>query len=271
VYKDIQLSLPNNRTQDYVQEQKRNILFTYLKKILNFCKMALLTYPNAYPFPYWEPYPTTFLNETAPMEGSRHHHIAPPHWGEKVAKMLHDKDTDVHKPRADVRETSSLFHIDVELPGLRDKSDLTLKWLSTRTILVSCRIRREAASSSEEEGHNNGANNDGPEISRKKAAVIQKIDVSTAEGKSRGEDAADTTAVPHDKESHQEQHHSTSPHLTVAERNIGLSTRAFNFPCDIDRSRTKAKLSAGLLTLDVPKQHHESGSHPEIEIQFDGH
>lgn len=232
--------------------------------------MALLTYPNAYPFPYWEPYPTTFLNETVPKEGSHHHHISHPHWGEKVAKMLHDKDTEVHKPRADVRETSSAFHIDVELPGLDKKSDLSLKWLSTRTILVSCRIRREAVPSSEEEGQTNKASNDGPGIPRKEAVVDQKIDISTAEGKSRGEDAADSTAVSHDKESHQEQHHSTSAHLTVGERNIGLSTRAFNFPCDIDRDHTKAKLSAGLLTLHVPKQHHESGSHPEIEVQFDG-
>lgn len=231
--------------------------------------MALLAYPNAYPFPYWEPYPTTFLNETVPKEGSQHHHIPHPHWGEKVAKMLHDKDAEVHKPRADVRETNSAFHIDVELPGLREKSDLALKWLSTRTILVSCRLRREAVSSSEE-GHPNGAHKDGPEIPRKETSADQKIDISTAEGKSRGEDAADSAAVSHHKESHQEQHHGTSPHLTIGERNIGLSTRAFNFPCDVDRDNTKAKLSAGLLTLDVPKQHHERGSHPEIEVQFDG-
>lgn len=231
--------------------------------------MALLTYPNAYPFPYWEPYPTTFLNETVPKEGSHHHHIPHPHWGEKVAKMLHDRDAEVHKPRADVRETSSAFHIDVGLPGLHNKSDLTLKWLSTRTVLVSCRIRREAVPASEE-GHSNGATNDDPEISRKEAAVDQKIEISTTESKSRGEDATDSTTGSHEKESHEEQHHSTSPHLTVGERNIGLSTRAFNFPCDINRDHTKAKLSAGLLTLDVPKQHHEKGSHPEIEVQFDG-
>ena len=231
--------------------------------------MALLAYPNAYPFPYWEPYPTTFLNETVPEEGSHHHHIPHPHWGEKVAKLLHDKDSEVHKPRADVRETSSTFHIDVELPGLSNKSDLTLKWLSTRTILVSCRIRREVVPLVEED-HPNGASSNGVETSRKEAAVDQTIDISTKDSKSREENAAGSTTASHEKPSHQEQHHNTSPHLTLGERNIGLSTRAFNFPCDVDRDHTKAKLSAGLLTLDVPKQHHEEGAHPEIEVQFDG-
>jgi HSP20 family protein len=231
--------------------------------------MALLTYPNAYPFPYWEPYPTTFLSETVPEQGSHHHHIPHPHWGEKVAKLLHDKDSEVHKPQADVRETSSAFHIDVELPGLSNKSDLTLKWLSTRTILVSCRIRREAFPPVEKD-HPNGVSGDVPETPRKEAAVDQEIDNSAKERKSCEEDAAGSTAALHEKRSHQEQHHSTLPHLTLGERNIGLSTRAFNFPCDVDRDHTKAKLSAGLLTLDVPKQHHEEGSHPEIEVQFDG-
>ena len=231
--------------------------------------MALLAYPNAYPFPYWEPYPTTFLNETVPEEGSHHHHIPHPHWGEKVAKLLHDKDSEVHKPRADVRETSSTFHIDVELPGLSNKSDLTLKWLSTRTILVSCRIRREVVPLVEED-HPNGASSNGVETSRKEAAVDQTIDISTKDSKSREENAVGSTTASHEKPSHQEQHHNTSPHLTLGERNIGLSTRAFNFPCDVDRDHTKAKLSAGLLTLDVPKQHHEEGAHPEIEVQFDG-
>lgn len=231
--------------------------------------MALLTYPNAYPFPYWEPYPTTFLNETVPEEGSHHHLIPHPHWGEKVAKLLHDKDSEVHKPRADVLETSSAFHIDVELPGLSNKSDLTLKWLSTRTILVSCRIRRVAVPSIETD-HPNGASTNDQESPRKEVAVDQKTDISTKDSKSGEEIAAGSTAASQEKRSHQEQHHNTSPHLTLGERNIGLSTRAFNFPCDVDRDRTKAKLSAGLLSLDVPKQHHEEGSHPEIEVQFDG-
>jgi hypothetical protein len=113
------------------------------------------------------------------------------------------------------------------------------------------------------------ANSDDPEVPRKEAAVDQMVQISTNEGKPRGEDAADRTAVSHEEESHQEQHHSTSPHLTVGERNIGFSIRAFNFPCDIDRDHTKAKLNAGLLTFDVPKQHHEKGFHPEIEVQFD--
>jgi HSP20 family protein len=50
----------------------------------------------------------------------------------------------MHTPRIDVRETVARFYIDIELPGLESKENLTVSWANRRTLLVNATITRSA-------------------------------------------------------------------------------------------------------------------------------
>lgn len=208
-------------------------------------------------YPDWEPYPTTYLNETSPEPGIRERQKPVPYWSQEDVKPFHDKDTKIHKPRVDVLETISAFHIIVELPGLTTAADLTLKWLSARDVLVSCDIRRKAvAEHGETEVDVETLIDDDLEVvSRPFASDSQKAGAQIPKQNGVGPrttDSVDSASAP----AQQESKHTTSPNLTIAERNVGLNTRAFNFPVDVDRVHTRASLNAGLLTLEVPKKPH---------------
>merc|ERR1712000_423650 len=58
------------------------------------------------------------------------------------------------------------------------------------------------------------------------------------------------------------------PHLTVHERQIGDMMRAFNFPVDVDRDNTHAKLDAGLLRVTVPKVMHGDAKLRHIPVSI---
>ncbi|KAF2421471.1 HSP20-like chaperone [Tothia fuscella] len=45
-------------------------------------------------------------------------------------------------PASDIRETTKKFYIDVELPGLRSREALHVKWTNPRTLFVHARIER---------------------------------------------------------------------------------------------------------------------------------
>lgn len=223
-----------------------------------------MAYPTPYLYPYWEPYPTTYLDETYPEPGSHQLRVPFPYWSHKFSKWLHDKDADVHNPKADVRETASKFYIEVELPGLEHKSDLVLKWLSTRSILVSCDLRRKSIEEEKGSDENTKVSNTevGPgAVQNKPASDGFKAAPANSETKGAADDSP-STKKPEDHE------HKHPFHLTVGERNIGHNSRAFHFPVDVEREKMTAKLAAGLLRLEVPKRHHEKVPHHEIDVQF---
>ncbi|KAM0815755.1 putative HSP20-like chaperone [Seiridium cardinale] len=93
---------------------------------------------------YMEPppvYSTTSVSQTFPeahwpLEHTRHK------IGEAVHSAIHPYEQEVRTPHADIRETAKKYYIDIELPGLADKKDLSLKWTGSRTLLVEAKIRR---------------------------------------------------------------------------------------------------------------------------------
>src|SRR5262249_45912254 len=95
-----------------------------------------------YAYPDIDPYPTTYVSHTYPEKGHHLHHVPLPYMVHKAHRAFHDKDRDVHQPRADIRETMTDFYIEIELPGIRDKSDLHLRWTTMRCLLVRCNIMR---------------------------------------------------------------------------------------------------------------------------------
>lgn len=186
-----------------------------------------------YPYPNIDPFPTTYVAHTYPEKGHHLHHVPLPYLAHKAHQFVHDKDLDVHLPKADLRETPKNFYLEVELPGVKDKSELHLRWTTLRKLLVTTQTARSVIPEEE------------------------LADAPAAEAPATETPAADKTPVKQE------------PHLTVHERAIGEIMRAFNFPVDVDRDNTHAKLDAGLLTIVVPKVEHEEPEkhHVPVKVQ----
>lgn len=217
--------------------------------------MSFLFYPDI------EPYPTTYVSHTYPEKGHHLHHVPLPYMAHKLHRTFHDRDLDVHQPKSDVRETLKNFYLEVELPGIKDKSELHLRWTSMRTLLITSKTAR-------------------PEIPEEELAEVPVVKAAT-EGP-----AADVKVEAPDADHHEEAKISTDesrksstskassttrkePHLTVHERLIGEVLRAFNFPVDVDRDNTHAKLDAGLLRVIIPKVEHEQIEHVHVPVHHD--
>ena len=218
-------------------------------------------YPYPYAYPYGRPSSTTFLEETYPDPAAHLHGMPMPRWSHKLAEWLHEGKGEMHKPKADVRETMSGFYIDIEVPGIDDKADLKLKWLSSGTLLISCDLRRKKINENGKNGDGNGFSGGAdPEVVGKKAT-------SGSQGGLTDNDAEGAVADSGTAARKENPEHHNSPHLTINERNIGHNSRVFHFPVAVEREKMKATLTGGLLTLEVPKKHHERVLEHEVEIQ----
>lgn len=214
-----------------------------------------------YSYPEVEPYPTTYVSHTYPEKGAHLHHLPLPFLAHKAHRIFHDKDQEVHIPKADLRETMSNFYIEVELPGISDKSQLHLRWTSLRTLLVTSKITR-------------------PEIPESELFDVPVVPAATNPPK-EGSDATPPVADQQQQTQQQEQQTETAtsttasappttvkkePHLTIHERAIGEQMRAFNFPVDVDRDNTHAKLDAGVLRIVVPKLYGEHAEPLHVKV-----
>ena len=45
-------------------------------------------------------------------------------------------------PNTDIRETKLAYHIEIEVPGVTDRQNLLIQWMSPRTLLVEGDIKR---------------------------------------------------------------------------------------------------------------------------------
>jgi len=189
-----------------------------------------------YSYPDVDPYPTTYVAQTFPEKGHRLHHLPIPYLAHKAHSLVHDKDLDIHLPKSDLRETPKNFYLEIELPGVRDKSELHLRWTTMRTLLITTKTAR-------------------PEIPESELADVPAVPTAEAPAeKKEGETATPPTVKQ-------------QPHLTLHERGIGELMRAFNFPVDVDRDNTHAKLDAGLLTVVIPKVEHEEAQKMHIPVK----
>jgi len=180
----------------------------------------------------------------------------------KLHRTIHDRDLDVHQPKADVRETLTNFYLEVELPGVRDKSELHLRWTSMRSLLITSKTARPEIPEEELA--------DAPVV---KAVKPQEADIKIeAPEDNHHEEPKVSTDVSRNSSSTNGSAIKTTkkePHLTVHERMIGEVLRAFNFPVDVDRENTHAKLDAGLLRVIIPKVEHEQVEHVHVPVHHD--
>ncbi|KIW95316.1 uncharacterized protein Z519_03900 [Cladophialophora bantiana CBS 173.52] len=225
-----------------------------------------------------DPYPTTHISHTYPEPGHHLHHIPIPYMAHKAYSKFHDKDEDVHQPKTDVRETVTNFYIEVELPGIKEHTELRLRWTSDRTLLLTSKTHRPDIPEEElveEPGPppvvaapvpasaETMAENGAPPASQEApAAEAEAAPTATAAAAPAAPAPAAAPAEEHAPKKHE-------PHLTVHERQVGEMIRAYNFPVDVDRDNTHAKLDAGLLRIVVPKvMEHGEARHIHVPIKI---
>jgi HSP20 family molecular chaperone IbpA len=136
------------------------------------------------------------------------------------------------QPDVDIRDTTDLYHIEVELPGITDKSTIKLEWISSRSLIIEGNINR-------------------PFVEDSPAPVPIK-DEKLAKTGTRDQDG--NWIPPPDTQP-------LKPTLVVSERRIGPFRRHFNFPVDVDMKALRAKLEAGVLMITVPKKHRLEGAY----------
>lgn len=163
---------------------------------------------------------TTPLNSSFPQfnwPGQQTFHKA----SHAVHNFVHPHDTpDLRTPNADVRETVKKYYIDIELPGVSSKDELSLTWTSTRTLLVEATIKR-------------------PEVPEEQSQDAASLEAGAEAGK-----ACEHKFV----------------HFLARERKFGLYGRAFHLPFDIDHDKVETTMKSGLLRVVIPKPeiaHHE--------------
>ncbi|OAP60668.1 hypothetical protein AYL99_05670 [Fonsecaea erecta] len=210
-----------------------------------------------------DPYPTTHISHTYPEPGHHLHHIPVPYMAHKVYTKFHDRDEDVHQPKTDVRETLSNFYLEVELPGVKEHTELRLRWTSNRTLLLTSRTHRPDIPEGEL------VEEPGPPPA---VTAPTPTPAPPTTGETPAAAPAPTTEAgeaPETKAAAEQAPKKHEPHLTVHERQVGEMIRAFNFPVDVDRDRTHAKLDAGLLRIVVPKiMEHGEAQHIHVPIHF---
>jgi HSP20 family molecular chaperone IbpA len=147
-------------------------------------------------------------------------------------------------PDVDVREASTKYLVEVEVPGIKDASEITCEWTQMKSLVVTGCINRPPSESQ----------SPSPEAASRTEAEGDRNELGTRE--SKGEDKPSK----HDE-----------PFLLVGERKIGPFRRHFYFPVDVERENLTAKLEAGLLKIRVPKKKHAAPKGDgKISVQIQG-
>ncbi|CAG8898399.1 unnamed protein product [Penicillium egyptiacum] len=141
-------------------------------------------------------------------------------------------------PAFDVREFTSAYHLDGELPGV-DQSDIEIEFTDPHTLVIKGHTDRD---------YNNGSKNNAASSSRSSSpagwhqATVEDEDAAST---SSADTAASKTA------SHTE---NDKPHFWAKERSIGDFQRTFSFTARVDQDSVRASLKNGVLSVVVPKE-----------------
>ena len=156
-----------------------------------------------------------------------------------VARRIPPPEENPNRPDVDIRDSTTEYLVDIEVPGVKDTSEVTVKWTSTSSLVVLGTVERPIWGKLKQEMKE-----------QKPAAPI----VATAE-----KDV--------DRTSHASESYPQDESLVVGERRLGPFRRHVNFPIEVESGGVTAKLEAGLLSLRVPKAKHLMPKHNvNIEI-----
>lgn len=156
-----------------------------------------------------------------------------------------ESDAPVIYPRADIQETPKAYYIDIELPGVEDRTLAKLQWISGRTLLVTARNRRLGTGEEKEKEKEQEQEQE----SKDKA----EIDDGDSTSGQINPDGNDNLSLEEKNSRAKETTSKTCVYLTLRERQVGKFARAFSFPTGVDHAQLKAVLGAGVLRIALPK------------------
>jgi HSP20 family molecular chaperone IbpA len=219
---------------------RRRCHFIHQEKYFNLLALLNPSYQlkmNPYAVYRLPSFTTTYVDGTFPQP----HHWSFEHARHKIGDAMSDvfnpyvgEQTNV--PNTDVRETVKRFYLDVELPGVRSKDDVTLTWTNAKTLLLQANIH----------------------------SLDIHLDEDEVEKGTEGKGLGDKSQV--NKEDSKEK----SVHLLRKERHLGKSARAFTFFVDVNTEGLTARLMNGVLRIIVEKKLHEQLNPKTVEVQHDG-
>lgn len=179
-------------------------------------------------------------NIPMPISNQQHHHFIHP--GSLYHQLSNLGPTFRHQktgelvswtPDCDIRESKTAYHIEIEVPGVRDRKSIQVVWISPRILQIDGVAARPHLKGDRSEvvlgfGLNGIA----------KDEKIHKED--------SGSDSQCQKCADRDNESE-------LTNIVRGERKIGSWRRFFTLPVDCDATTLKAKLDAGLLHISVSK------------------
>ncbi|PUU77778.1 HSP20-like chaperone [Tuber borchii] len=156
-------------------------------------------------------------------------------------------------PRFDVRETANEYIVEGELPGVPDKSDISVEFTDKGNLIVKGRVDRSRTTPTVE---------DVPDEDDWMGIVESSTEKPRAEGEAaKVEKPAEKREQPRCRVTKREEW----PKRLLSERSVGEFARSFSFPAGIDHGAVTASLQHGVLRIVVPKR--VSGVGKRIEVQ----
>ena len=249
--------------------------------------------------PHWGSYPAnpyTEQHEHGLIDPSQqqhnHHHWHLPHFSPLHAhpKTAHPWNRPLNEPDVDIRETKAAYYIDVELPGVSDRSSIAITWVSRHSFVVEGLVARlevepppKKTTSKKPEtinewgdlsrkqgdsdlGHSsaNVANHShdwkkGPTTATPAPAPAEPAMANGNNANAANGDGAtiNGTAKPAVGQQQQPKPQPWHDVVVVNERRIGAYSRVFYLPCIVVHKQLRAKLQDGLLSIMVPKSEEE--------------
>lgn len=155
-------------------------------------------------------------------------------------------------PNFDVHETDKEYVLEGELPGLSDKSNVSIEFTDNNTLLVRGRIERsyEAGTPPKQQQAVMIGAQEAENKSHKPTVEEEGVETSTEVAKS--DEGSKQVGQPTAK-------------YWVSERSVGSFQRSFSFPGEIDEDAVTAKLKDGILTVKVPKRQPRASKRITIE------
>ena len=186
------------------------------------------------------PFHTTYVSPTFPER-----HLPFEHARHRVGQAISeinpfsgDQMEHVYTPNADIRETAKEFYIDVELPGLRPKDALEVRWIDNdNALMVDATLKR-------------------PDIEESTAAEPAEAEAASSTKAEHSE--ADKKAAAEDK---------NRVHILAHERRIGRFVRSFDFSSAVDHETMDVKVSNGLLRIVVEKKPQDKKPAKTVEVR----
>ncbi|RPA94914.1 HSP20-like chaperone [Choiromyces venosus 120613-1] len=187
-------------------------------------------------------------------------------------------------PRFDIRETTNVYIVEGELPGLADKSNLSVEFTDKGDLVVKGRVDRSKtivvpqtppspSHETTEKEHDEAVvltpAPSAPSSPRSLKTTVEDVpDEDEWIGIAQSPPKKPRVKKPVEKKKEQSRRKVAKeewPKSLLSERSLGEFARSFSFPVGIDHDAVTASLEHGILRIVVPKK--ASGVGKRIEVR----